>query len=171
MLTAAIEKARGVKFIYLPFKGGGEVAAQLAAGRIDSSVNNPIEALSYWRSGKVRPLCVLYGTQRMQYKAKVAGALSWNDIPGCAEAGVDVDYDMVRAIFMPPAVTREQVDFYLDLFGKVKQQPEWQSYMAEGALDPRYSLSGAPFLKWLEEAEATHRRLLGESGLLAVQPQ
>src|SRR6478752_976494 len=58
ILTAGIEKATGAKFIYIPFKGGGEVAVQLVGKHVDSSVNNPIEAVAQWRAGKLRPLCV-----------------------------------------------------------------------------------------------------------------
>jgi putative tricarboxylic transport membrane protein len=56
IVTAGLEKATGTKFIYVPFKGGGEVAVQLVGNHIDSSVNNPIEAVAQWRAGKLRPL-------------------------------------------------------------------------------------------------------------------
>lgn len=46
IITVAIEKATGAKFTYIPFKGGGDVAVQLVGNHIDSSVNNPIEAVA-----------------------------------------------------------------------------------------------------------------------------
>ena len=58
IITVALEKATGKKFTYVPFKGGGEVAVQLVGKHIDSTVNNPIEAVAQWRAGKLRPLCV-----------------------------------------------------------------------------------------------------------------
>ena len=58
IITAAIEQKTGAKFTYIPFKGGGAVATQLVGGHVDSSVNNPIEAVAQWRAGKLRPLCV-----------------------------------------------------------------------------------------------------------------
>ena len=61
IITVAIEKALGIKFIYVPFKGGGEVATQLVGKHVDSTVNNPIEAVAQWRAGKLRPLCVFDG--------------------------------------------------------------------------------------------------------------
>jgi hypothetical protein len=51
ILTVGIEKATGTKFIYVPFKGGGEVAVQLVGNHVDSTVNNPIEAVAQWRAG------------------------------------------------------------------------------------------------------------------------
>ncbi len=53
-----VEKATGAKFTYIPYKGGGEVAVQLVGNHVDSTVNNPIEAVAQWRGGKLRPLCV-----------------------------------------------------------------------------------------------------------------
>ncbi len=58
IITVAIEKATGTKFTYVPFKGGGDVAVQLVGKHIDSTVNNPIEAVAQWRAGSLRPLCV-----------------------------------------------------------------------------------------------------------------
>ncbi len=51
IITVSLEKATGTKFIYLPFKGGGDVAVQLVGKHIDSTVNNPIEAVAQWRAG------------------------------------------------------------------------------------------------------------------------
>src|SRR6478672_7991789 len=72
ILTVGIEKATGTKFIYVPFKGGGEVAVQLVGKHIDSTVNNPIEAVAQWRAGKVRPLCV-FDEKPLSGKEKIAG--------------------------------------------------------------------------------------------------
>ena len=47
-----------------PFKGGGDVAVQLVGKHIDSTVNNPIEAVAQWRAGALRPLCVFDDTAR-----------------------------------------------------------------------------------------------------------
>ena len=86
ILTVGFEKATGTKFIYVPFKGGGEVAVQLVGGHVDSTVNNPIEAVAQWRAGKLRALCVFDDT-RMPYKDKVTETQSWGDIPTCKEVG------------------------------------------------------------------------------------
>jgi tripartite-type tricarboxylate transporter receptor subunit TctC len=165
IITVAIEKASGAKFTYLPFKGGGDVAVQLVGKHIDSSVNNPIEAVAQWRAGKLRPLCVFDDT-RMPYKSKVTDAMSWYDIPTCKEAGVPTDYLMLRGIFMPAGASKEQVDFYIDLFKKVRETPEWKKFMEDGAFNTTF-MSGAEYVKWLEKAENTHRELMREAGFLA----
>ncbi len=104
IITVAIEQKTGLKFTYIPYKGGGEVAVQLVGKHVDSTVNNPIEAVAQWRAGKLRPLCV-FDPKRMPYKAKVTDKMAWSDIPTCKEQGLDVDYLMLRGIFMAAGVT------------------------------------------------------------------
>src|SRR5438045_8213159 len=41
ILTIMLEQAQGVKFTYVPFKGGGEVCVNLVGKHIDSTGNNP----------------------------------------------------------------------------------------------------------------------------------
>jgi len=165
ILTAGIEKATGTKFIYVPYKGGGEVAVQLVGGHVDSTVNNPIEAVAQWRAGKVRPLCV-FDDARMPYKEKVTDTQSWYDIPTCKEAGVPVSYTMLRGIFMPPGVTDEQKNFYVDLLKKVRETPEWKKLMSDGAFNQSF-MTGDEYKAWLAKAETTHRALMEKAGFLA----
>lgn len=165
ILTVGIEKATGAKFIYIPFKGGGEVAVQLVGKHIDSSVNNPAEAVAQWRAGKLRALCV-FDDQRMPYKAKITETQSWGDVPTCKESGVATDYTMLRGIFMPPGVTKEQTDYYLALLKKVRETPEWKDYMEKGAFN-QTSMEGEKFMQWLGSAEQRHRELMKEAGFLA----
>jgi len=165
IITVALEKTAGVKMTYVPFKGGGDVAVQLVGKHIDSTVNNPIEAASQWRAGSLKPLCVFDDT-RMPYKTKVTEKMSWNDIPTCKESGVAIDYLMLRGIFMPPGVTPEQVAFYVDLFKKVRETPDWKKFMEDGAFNPTF-MTGPEYVKWVEKAENTHRDLMREAGFLA----
>ena len=165
ILTVGIEKAAGVKFIYIPFKGGGDVAVQLVGKHIDSSVNNPAEAVAQWRAGQLRPLCVFDDT-RMPYTNKVTDTMSWGDIPTCKEAGVPTDYVMLRGIFMPPGVTKDQTDYYVNLFKKVRETPEWKEYMEKAAFNQQF-MAGEEYVKWLGAAENMHRELMKEAGFIA----
>ncbi len=165
IITVAIEKQTGAKFTYIPFKGGGDVAVQLVGKHIDSSVNNPIEAVAQWRAGKLRPLCV-FDTQAMPYKAKVTDTMSWGDIPPCKQSGLDVDYLMLRGIFMAGGVTDAQRNFYVDLLKKVRETPEWHDFLEKGAFN-QTTLTGNEFSKWVAAAEQTHVQLMTAAGFLA----
>jgi tripartite-type tricarboxylate transporter receptor subunit TctC len=154
-----------VKLTYVPFKGGGDVAVQLVGKHIDSSVNNPIEAVAQWRGGKLRPLCV-FDSDRMPYKDKIAGDMAWNDIPSCKEAGVPVDYVMLRGIFAAPGIPKDAVDYYVGVLQKVRETPEWKKFMNDGAFNTTF-MRGPEYVKWVEQAEATHRGLMQEAGFMA----
>ena len=134
IVTTLIEKQTGAKFTYIPYKGGGEIAVQLVGKHIDSSVNNPIEAVEQWRAGQVRPLCV-FDSERMPYKSKVTKDQSWWDVPTCKEMGLNVEYQMLRGIFMPPGVTQDQVDFYVNMLKKIRETPDWKEFTEKAAFN------------------------------------
>jgi putative tricarboxylic transport membrane protein len=165
ILTVGIEKAAGVKFIYVPFKGGGEVAVQLVGKHIDSTVNNPIEAVAQWRANQLRALCV-FDDKRMPYTAKITDKQAWGDVPTCKEAGVPTSYTMLRGVFMAPGVSKDQLNFYVDLLKKVRETPEWKDYMEKGAFN-QTSMTGDAFTQWLGTAENQHRELMKEAGFLS----
>ena len=165
ILTVGLEKATGTKFIYIPFKGGGDVAVQLVGKHIDASVNNPIEAVAQWRAGKLKAQCV-FDEVRMPYKTKVTDTQSWYDIPTCKEAGVATNYVMLRGIFMPAGATPDQLKFYVDLFTKIRATPDWKDYMEKGAFNQTF-MAGDEFTKWLGAAENTHRNLMKDAGFIA----
>ena len=166
IITVAIEKTTGVKFTYIPYKGGGEVAVQLVGGHVDSTVNNPIEAVAQWKAGKVRPLCVFDG-KPLDYKEKVAGDAGWDSIPTCKSQGLDTEYLMLRGFFMPPGVTSEQVAYYVDVFKKVRETPEWQDLMKNGAFNQTF-MTGDEYAKWVATEEQRHQTLMKEAGFLAT---
>jgi len=167
IITVAIEQRTGAKFTYIPFKGGGAVATQLVGGHVDSTVNNPIEAVAQWRGGNLRPLCV-FELKRLPYKEKVTDKMGWSDIPTCKEAGLDVDYLMLRGIFMAPGVKPEHVAYYTGLFKKVMATPEWKKLMEEGAFNTT-TLSGQQYFDWVAKEEQRHRELMKAAGFLAGQ--
>ena len=166
IITVALEKATGTKLTYVPYKGGGEVAVQLVGKHVDMTVNNPIEGVAQWRAGKVRPLCV-FDSKPLAGKEKIAGDLSWSSIPTCKSQGLDIEYLMLRGVFMPANAPKDAVDFYVELFKKVRATPEWAQLMADGAFNQSF-MTGAEYTKWVEAEEKRHRDLMKEAGFLAT---
>jgi len=158
IITIQLEQALGVKFIYVPFKGGGEVCVNLVGKHIDSTVNNPIECVSHWKAGRVRPLAV-FDSARMAFP-------NWKDIPTVKEAlNADITYLMLRGIFGPPDMPAEAVAWYQNLLKKVTETPEFKDYMQQGALKSAW-LVGPEFNTWLAHEEQVHRDLMAKGGLL-----
>jgi tripartite-type tricarboxylate transporter receptor subunit TctC len=158
IITIQLEQALGVKFTYVPFKGGGEVCVNLVGKHVDSTVNNPIECASHWRAGRVRPLAV-FDKERISVPA-------WKDIPTVKEAlDADIYYLMLRGIFGAPGMPKEAVDYYVGLLKKVLETPEFKKYLEDGALKPAFS-SGPEFTEWVAETEKLHKELMAKGGLL-----
>jgi tripartite-type tricarboxylate transporter receptor subunit TctC len=162
IITEAIEQGTGAEFTYVPFKGGGDVAAAVVGGHVDSSVNNPIEQVSHWQGGATKPLCV-FAKERLQ----VEGAdIAWGDIPTCSEAGVSIEYQMLRGIFMPSGVDQEVVDFYVQLFEKVRETPEWKDFIAKGAFSNTF-MTGDEYKAWVAQAADLHKDLMTKAGFIS----
>jgi putative tricarboxylic transport membrane protein len=158
IITVQLEQALGVKFTYVPFKGGGEVCVNLVGKHIDSTVNNPAECVSHWKSGTVRPLAV-FDTARIP-------VVDWKAIPTAKEAlGADIHYLMLRGIFGAPDMPKEAVEWYVGFLKKVYDTPDFQKYMEDNALKPAFA-SGPEYVKWVEENEQLHRDLMAKGGLL-----
>ena len=86
IITAAIEQATGAKFTYVPYKGGDDVAAQLVGGHVTASVNNPIEAVSQWRAGELKPR--LESEMSKMRSVRCAAATTWSI--ACSDSGIPV---------------------------------------------------------------------------------
>jgi putative tricarboxylic transport membrane protein len=158
IITILLEQSQGVKFTYVPFKGGGEVCVNLVGKHVDSTVNNPIECVSHWKANRVRPLAV-FDTERISVG-------DWKNIPTVKEAlGADLNYLMLRGIFGAPDMPKDAVDWYVGFLKKVTDTPEWKKYMEDGALKPAF-VSGSEYVKWVEQNEALHKELMTKGGLL-----
>ncbi len=158
IITIQLEQALGLKFTYVPFRGGGEVCVNLVGKHVDSTVNNPIECASHWKADRVRPLAV-FDTARIPEPG-------WKDIPTVKEAlGVDIHYLMLRGIFGSPDMPKEAVDWHVAFLKKVYDTPEFKKYLSDGALKPAFA-TGAEYVKWVEENEKLHKELMAKGGLL-----
>jgi putative tricarboxylic transport membrane protein len=158
IITVQLEQAFGVKFSYVPFKGGGEVAVKLVGKHVDSTVNNPSEAVSHWRAGTLRPLAVI-DHERIPLP-------EWDKIPTLKEAtGMDVSYLMLRGIFAAPKIKKEVQDGYVELFKKVTGTEDFKKYMNDNALKSAFQ-SGPEFVKWVEEQDALHKTLMEKGGMM-----
>jgi len=157
IITVLLEQSQGVKFTYVPFKGGGEVCVNLVGKHVDSTVNNPAECVSHWKAGRVRPLAV-FDPERIP-------DADWKDIPTIKEAlGADISYNMLRGIFGPPDMPQAAVDWYIGFLRKVADSPEYKAYITKGALKEAFA-TGAEYTKWVGENETLHKQLMEKGGL------
>ncbi len=161
IITIMMEQVFGLKFSYVPFKGGGEVAVELVGKHVNSTVNNPAEAVSHWKAGRLRPLATI------DYKR--IDLPEWNTIPTMKEAtGVDMSYLMLRGFFAAPGITKEQQEYYVNVLKKVSEMPEWKKYVADMGLMDAF-LSGPEYVKWLEAKDTMTKDFMVKGGLIKKQ--
>jgi len=155
LVTAMLENAYGIKMTYVPFKGGGAVAKALVGQQINSSVNNPSEAIGFWQAGRVRPLAA-FTPERIP---------ALPDVPTFRELGKDLVYFMQRSVVAPAGIPKEAQDFYVNVFRKVHESKEWRDYTSKKAL-MRAWLTGDDLTKYFLAEREKHRELLKAMGEL-----
>jgi tripartite-type tricarboxylate transporter receptor subunit TctC len=148
VITAFIEKKTGAKFAYLPYKSvARRPRSSSATTRRRTSTTRPRTSRSGARAG-ARALRLRQGAHFVQDQSHRHDVLERH--PTCKEEGLDVEYLMLRAMFLPGKVSPDVTAFYVDLFKKVAQTPEYKDYMEKQALKPVF-LSGKEMVSFLEE--------------------
>ena len=137
---------------YIPYEGGGEVARQLGGQQINSSVNNPAEALGFYESGDVVPL-VVFNEERLDL---------FPEVPTLKELGTDFVYNNQRAVVGAPGMSEEALAFYADMFQKIYESEDWQQFMESQALIGEF-LTGDELKAYWEEKLARHKQMLQEA--------
>lgn len=153
----AVERLMGTKpFKYVPFKGGGAVAKALVGQHIEASVNQVSEAGPFFPEF-VRPLCV-FQDERLDIDG-------YRDTPTGKEVGIDFSYNMMRAIFAPPGISKEAQDGLTELFRKISKDKEWLAFAKKTGLDATF-ITGDELMKFAEDYEKKHIVIMKEQGWL-----
>lgn len=153
IVIAFLEKAFGIKVKYIPYKGGGDVAKDLAGKQIMATVNNPSETKGFFASGDVVPL-LSFSDERMP---------AFPDVPTIKEKGQDFSYYNQRAVVGAPGMSAEAAEYYQNLFNTIYDTEEWQGYMESESLSPLSMTPEEQKAYWATQI-ARHKELLAEMG-------
>ena len=153
LLTTFLNNAYGLDMKYIPYKGGGRVAKELAGKNANSTVNNPSEQLGFYEAGKTRPLAA-FTPERLKL---------FSDAPTFVELGQDFVYFMQRSVVGAPGMSAEAAAFYQDLFSKVFASEEWQTYRHDKSLYGDLISGDELKAYWMRE-RAIHEVMLKEIG-------
>jgi tripartite-type tricarboxylate transporter receptor subunit TctC len=155
LLTDFLNSAYGLNMKYIPYKGGGKVAATLAGKNADSTVNNPSEQIGFWQAGKTRPLAA-FTPERLPM---------FPDAPTFKELGKDFVYFMQRSVVGAPGMSKEAEEYYRGVFSKVYNSSEWQDYMKKKSLRGEFMTGDALMSYWKRELKI-HETMLKKMGAL-----
>ena len=155
LLADFLNAAYGLNMKYVPYKGGGKVAKQLAGKHANSTVNNPSEALGFYEAGTVVPLASFTDERLPMFK----------DTPTFKELGQDFVYYMQRSVVGAPGMSKEALAFYQEVFKKAYATEDWQKYMKSKSLQGDLLQGDALVTYWKRENEV-HRKMLVKMGAI-----
>ncbi|WP_346729365.1 tripartite tricarboxylate transporter substrate-binding protein, partial [Achromobacter ruhlandii] len=122
LATELLKQRAGIDLAHIPYKGAGQVAADLLGGQVDMYFDNLPASLANIRAGKLRALAV----------ASAARAPAIPDVPTFAEAGVPGFLITPWFGVMAPAGTPAPVlDTLHDPFAQALQAPAVAAKMRE----------------------------------------
>ena len=155
IITDFLNNNYGLSMKYIPYKGGGTVAKQVAGKQITSSVNNPSEALGFYESGDMVPL-VAFTDKRLPM---------FPDVPTLKELGGDFSYFMQRAVVGAPGMSKEAAAYYSGLFAKAYKTKDWQTYKSKKSLMGEF-MAGDELKAYWKTQRDRHQKILKASGAI-----
>ncbi|MDJ0744778.1 MAG: tripartite tricarboxylate transporter substrate binding protein [Xenococcaceae cyanobacterium MO_167.B27] len=153
ILTNFLNSNYDLDMTYIPLKGGGDVAKQLAGKQVNSTVNNPSEALGFYEEGSFVPVASFTANRLEQFP----------DTPTFEEMGQDFSYFMQRSVVGAPGMSPEAQAYYQNVFEQVYQTPEWQEYMKSKSLKGEF-ITGSNLESYWMNQEEKHKELLKNTG-------
>ncbi|WP_350333147.1 Bug family tripartite tricarboxylate transporter substrate binding protein [Coralliovum pocilloporae] len=155
IITDFLNNNYGLSIKYIPYKGGGAVAKDLAGKQITSSVNNPSEALGFYEAGTVIPL-VAFTNERLPM---------FPDVPTLKETGGDFAYFMQRAVVGAPGMSDDALAYYTAMFTKVFNSADWQKYKSDKSLMGDF-MAGGDLKSYWDTQRSRHQTILKASGAI-----
>jgi len=155
LLTDFLNASYGLTMKYVPYKGGGKVAKQLAGNHANSTVNNPSEQEGFYASGDTVPLAA-FTPERLEM---------FPDAPTFGELGNEFVYFMQRSVVGAPGMSADAQAYYQDLFKKVYDSEEWQTYRKKKSLRGDFLTGDDLMSYWMNEREI-HKEMLTKMGAL-----
>ena len=153
LITDFLNRNFDLNMKYVPYKGGGRVAKELAGKHANSTVNNPSEALGFYEAGTVVPLAAFTPSRIALFK----------DAPTMNEMGQNFAYFMQRSVVGAPGMSAEAEEYFRGVFKKVYESAEWQDYMQKKALQGDF-LTGDELVSYWKENNERHREMLKKIG-------
>jgi len=155
LLTDFLNKAYDLDMKYVPYKGGGKVAKELAGNNADSTVNNPSEQLGFYEAGTTKALAS-FTDKRLPLFPKA---------PTFKELGEDYVYYMQRTVVGAPGMSKDAEAYYIDLFTRVFNSAKWQEYRTKKSLQGDLLTGDALMSYWKKERDV-HEVMLKNMGAI-----
>jgi putative tricarboxylic transport membrane protein len=155
ILHQALADQAGYEIEYVPFNEEAQLITGLSSGSLDAVTSNPAEVLGQVESGDMNPL--LYtGDEPMP---------GLEEVPTAGDKGITDMVTTPRGVILPPGVSDEIRDWWIDALKEVVKTPAWQEYLDKNHLtaDERW---GDDFSQYVEQTSTDLETRLKEQGAL-----
>jgi len=134
--AGAVLQAAGVdvsKLRFVVFKSSAESLTAMLGGHVDVDFSTVSNVLGHLQGNRLRVLGVT-APRRM--------AAPLDNVPTWTEQGWAVDFSGWRGVIAPSGLTREQIAYWDEVFGKLTQTREWRDELAKRFWVGTYMNSG-----------------------------
>lgn len=148
IVAAAFAEKFGLKFSFVPYKGGSKTVAATMGGHIDANTHHPAETKAGVEAGKLRVLATM-GPKRSNL---------FPDVPTMKELGHDWVVSQWRGISMPKGVSDEVKMKWEEALKKVTADADFQKFITErmgGTVAPLYGAELDAFIKEMSDVFIT----------------
>jgi len=149
-----LQDAMGVEFKHISYDGTRERMTALLANNIHLGEINLASAKKYIQTNELKALAITTEERNAEIP----------DVPTAKEQGFDLVIGVDRGIMLPKGASQEVVDYYIDIFSKVANDPDVQAQMtAKGSSMP--FTAGADYRAYFEKTFDSWKKIAIKVGM------
>jgi tripartite-type tricarboxylate transporter receptor subunit TctC len=119
--VATIERAKGLKFVQVPFSKPSERYVSILGGHADALYEQAGDVASFIHNKQMRPL-LAFGKERLP---------AFKDTPASYEVGVPIALPQFRSIVVRAGTPPDRVKKLSDVLAKVAAMPEYAKFLED----------------------------------------
>jgi tripartite-type tricarboxylate transporter receptor subunit TctC len=155
LTTIVLNQAAGVRFVPVPYKGGGPMSLDVMGGQVELAMASTAAQAQHVRNGKMRAL-VLTGDKRSH---------TMPDVPTLKESGIDVSAHAWWGILAPANTPRPIVDKIHAEIAKAIKLPDVNKTLTETLGMDVVTLSPEATQKWIVEQMARWGKVVRDNNI------
>jgi tripartite-type tricarboxylate transporter receptor subunit TctC len=155
LTTIVLNQAAGVKFVPVPYKGGGPLTTDLIGGQIDLAMASTAAQAVHVRNGKMRALA-LTGDRRSH---------TMPDVPTLKELGIDVTANAWWGILAPAKTPKPIIDKFVVELRNVIALPDVTQMLRETLGMEVIALGPDATQKWIVDAMTRWGKVVRDNGI------
>ena len=155
LTTIVLNQAAGVKFVPVPYKGGGPLSTDAMGGQIDLAMASTAAQAQHVRGGKLRAL-VLTGDKRSS---------TMPEVPTLKELGINVVANAWWGILAPARTPKPIIDKLVAELNRIVRLPDVNKTLTETLGMDVLALSPADTEKWIVDNMARWGKVVRDNNI------